>query len=114
MRFLDVPRMKRSTLRRLVGRPTFDTELELHRLDCAGSHRDLSHFTFLTGLREEFESEPVLPGEWITGRDIMEMGIKEGPAIGHWKKTAYDAQLEERFPDKEALLDWLRKELGKH
>ncbi|MDP6524336.1 MAG: CCA tRNA nucleotidyltransferase [Kiritimatiellia bacterium] len=108
MRFLDVPRMKRSTLRRLVGRPTFDTELELHRLDCEGSHRDLGHHAFLVGLCKEFASEPVLPDPWVTGRDLMEMGVDEGPEIGKWKKTAYDAQLEEQFPDKEALLDWLR------
>lgn len=113
MRFIDVPRMKRSTLRRLVGRPTFETELELHRLDCAGSHRDLKHYDYLVNLQKEFESEPVLPDPWITGRDLMKIGIKEGPEIGKWKQTAYDAQLEEQFPGRESLLEWITSEVEK-
>jgi len=37
MQFKDAPQMRKSTLRRLLLRPTFPLELELHRLDCLGS-----------------------------------------------------------------------------
>jgi poly(A) polymerase len=109
MRFADVSRMKRSTLRRLVGRPTFETELELHRLDCEGSHGKLDHHELLCHAQEEFENEPVLPPPFVTGRDLLEMGIEQGPDVGRWKQVAYDAQLEGIVDSRESALDWLRR-----
>ncbi|HEY6167210.1 MAG TPA: CCA tRNA nucleotidyltransferase, partial [Verrucomicrobiae bacterium] len=39
MQFKDAPQMRKATLRRMLLRETFPLELELHRLDCLGSHR---------------------------------------------------------------------------
>jgi poly(A) polymerase len=111
MRFVDVKSMRRATLRRLVGAPTFPMELELHRLDCASCHGDLTNYDYLGEFRKQMESEPVLPPPWINGRDIMALGIKEGPEIGVWRKKAYDAQLEGIAPDPAALLEWLKAEI---
>ncbi|HXA09322.1 MAG TPA: CCA tRNA nucleotidyltransferase, partial [Chthoniobacterales bacterium] len=38
MVFKDVPNMRVAKLKRFMARPTFADELELHRVDCAGSH----------------------------------------------------------------------------
>jgi poly(A) polymerase len=111
MRFMDVPNMKRSTLRRMVGDPLFPTELELHRLDCLCSHGDLRNYTFLQQFQEALANEPVLPDPWISGHDIMALGILDGPAIGHWHKTAYERQLEGGSASREELLAWLRSEI---
>lgn len=111
MRFIDVAAMRRATLRRLVGAPTFPAELELHRLDCVASHGDLSNHQYLGEFRRQMDSEPMLPPPWITGRDIMALGIKEGPDVGTWRKKAYDAQLEGTFPDRDSLLAWLQREI---
>ena len=111
MRFMDVPNMKRSTLRRMVGDPLFPSELKLHRLDCLCSHGDLSNYTFLRQFQKDLANEPVLPDPWISGHDIMALGILEGPAIGHWHKTAYERQLEGSSASKEELLTWLRSEI---
>ena len=113
MRFIAVPEMRKSTLRRLVGAPTFPTELELHRLDCSSSHGDLSNYLLLTQFFEEMKNEPVLPEPWISGQDVMALGIPEGREVGRWKKVAYDAQLEGRFASREELLSWLQGELAK-
>ena len=48
MRFSDVERMKTSTLKRFLRLPEFDEHLELHRVDCLSSHRDLSLYTFVS------------------------------------------------------------------
>ena len=109
MRFGDVQRMRRSTLRRMVGAPSFPMELELHRLDCACSHGKLSNYEFLLKFREEFVEEQPLPKPWITGHDLIAMGIPEGPDVGAWHKRAYDAQLEGRFADRDQLAAWLRQ-----
>ncbi|MEI8122230.1 MAG: CCA tRNA nucleotidyltransferase [bacterium] len=111
MRFVDVKKMRRATLRRLVGAPTFPQELELHRLDCASCHGDLENYRYLGEFRKAMDSEPILPPPWINGRDIMALGIKEGPEIGVWRKKAYDAQLEGTCPDRESLLEWLKTEM---
>ena len=47
MQFKDALQMRKSTLRRLLMRPTFPLELELHRLDCLGSHGRLDVYDFL-------------------------------------------------------------------
>jgi poly(A) polymerase len=99
--------MKRSTLRRFVGAPEFPLELELHRLDCLASHGSLDTYRFLQAVLEELQHEPVLPRPWVTGHDLIRLGLPEGPQVGLWHKRAYDAQLEQRFADRDALLRWL-------
>lgn len=112
MRFMDVRRMRKATLHRLVGAPTFATELELHRLDCAASHGDLSNHTFLVEFQAAMASEPILPKPWITGHDIINLGIAAGPEVGRWKKKVYDAQLEGLVENRDAALSWLQSELS--
>lgn len=109
MKFMNVPRMRRSKLRQMAGAPTFPLELELHRLDCLASHGDLSNYDFMRRFMEELKNEPVLPPPWVRGGDILALGIPQGPQVGVWHKKAYEAQLENRFPDRESLLEWLRQ-----
>jgi poly(A) polymerase len=112
MRFVDVKEMRRSTLRQLVGAPTFVQELELHRLDCLASHGDLENYGYLVAFLDQMRSEPVLPDPWVSGRDVMALGIPEGRDVGVWRKKAYEAQLEGVAPDRDHLLTWLRNEVA--
>jgi poly(A) polymerase len=109
MRFIDVQKMRKATLRRFIGGSTFETEMELHRLDCSASHGMLDNYEFLKTTQGQMANEPVLPAHWISGRDIMDLGVKEGPEIGKWIKVTYDVQLNGEQPDREALLGWLKK-----
>ncbi|MFH1968796.1 MAG: CCA tRNA nucleotidyltransferase, partial [Verrucomicrobiota bacterium] len=112
MRFMDVQRMRKATLCRLVGAPTFSTELELHRLDCAASHGDMTNHVFLVAFQAARRAEPVLPKPWVTGHDILPLGVPTGREIGRWKQRVYDAQLEGLVENREAALAWLRRELA--
>lgn len=112
MRFMEVQRMKRSTLLRLIGAETFPLELELHRLDCLASHGDLDNYNFLQEFIRARAAEPVLPPPLITGHDIISLGIHNGPEIGHWKKAAYEAQLNNLFADYDAAMEWLRQQIS--
>ncbi|MDD4871021.1 MAG: CCA tRNA nucleotidyltransferase [Kiritimatiellae bacterium] len=114
MRFMDVQKMKRSTLRRLVGAPTFQIEIELHRLDCIASHGDLSNWLFLKDFRKQLAEEPILPKPLITGNDIIAMGIPESPRIGTLRTLAYNAQLEGKFKERKELLEWLKSQISKN
>ncbi|MDO9541163.1 MAG: CCA tRNA nucleotidyltransferase [Kiritimatiellia bacterium] len=113
MRFMDVRRMRKSTLRRLITADTFPDELELHRLDCVASHGDMQNYCFLADFKAKFEVEPVLPPPLIKGNDIIALGVSPGPDVGRLKKAAYDAQLESKFDGRNAALKWLKNKLGK-
>lgn len=108
MRFMDVQSMRTSKLRKMIGAETFDLEMELHRLDCLGSHEMLDNYNYLQSRMAEMAAEPILPEPWICGHDLLDMGIKEGRLIGTILKEAYDAQMDHRFDNREALLDWIR------
>lgn len=110
MRFMDVRRMRKATLRRLITADTFPIELELHRLDCQASHGDLQNYSFLVDFKRSFEAEPVLPPPLINGKDILALGISRGPLVGRLKKAAYDAQLEGKLKDRPGALKWLESE----
>jgi len=112
MRMVNVRQMRQSTLRKLVGAPTFALDLELHRLDCLASHGDLANYEFLLEFSKRVSQEPVLPPPWIRGADIMALGVPEGRAVGLWRNRAYDAQLEGRFATREDLLKWLAGEIA--
>lgn len=114
MRFMEVPNMRPATLRRMIGADTFALELELNRLDCLGSHGLLDNHDFLVRFRASLENEPALPEPWIRGNDLLALGVAEGRRIGTLLKVAYDTQMEGRFTDRAALLEWLKKTYGKH
>ena len=110
MRFMEVQKMRVSTLRRMISAESFPLELELHRLDCLGSHRKLDNYHFVQDFIAQLENEPTLPKPWINGNDLIKMGIKPGHQIGSILKEAFDAQMEGRFSDRQALLNWIREQ----
>ena len=106
MRLADAPKMRASKLRRLLGAPTFQDDLELHRLDCLSSHALLEIYDFLKVEKEKFISEPVLPPPLVTGRDLIALGHKPGPHFAKMLHELYDRQLE-GISDKSTLLTWV-------
>ena len=103
MRLADAPKMRAPTLRRLLGAPTFDDDLELHRLDCLSSHALFEVYDFLKAEKGKFAAEPVLPPPLVTGRDLIALGHPPGPQFSKILQDAYDRQLE-GLSDKSALL----------
>jgi len=111
MTFMHVQQMRRSTLRRLLSRPTFGQELELHRIDCAASNGFTDNYQFLLDRLSEFAAEPVLPPPLINGRDVLAVGIGEGPEIGRVLAEAQEQQLGGNLASREEALEWLRAQV---
>jgi poly(A) polymerase len=109
MQFKDVPKMRASTLKRMMARPTFLLELELHRIDCASSHGDLTHYDFLKHLIETMPPEQIAPPLLISGRDLLAMGLPPGKVIGRILEAVRMAQLEESVQTRAEALDMARK-----
>ena len=113
MAFKDVQNMRVATLKRFLARPTIDDELELHRVDCQGSHGLLDNYDFLLRKREEFSNEPLIPPPLITGRDLIAAGLKPGPLFKKLLDSAQALQLEGGLKTREDALAWLREELAR-
>ena len=104
MAFKDAPHMRVSTLKRMLARPTFSEELELHRIDCSSSHGQLDIHAFLQNKLSEFSQEEIKPKPLVTGHDLQELGAKPGPTMGKILHQLMDEQLEGKIADRAGAL----------
>src|ERR1700722_8045101 len=100
MQFKDVKQMRKATLRRLLLRDTFPLELELHKLDCLGSHRSLEYYDFLVEQAKELKKIPEIRPPLLKGEDLLALGIKPGPALGELLHEIRDKQLSDELTTK--------------
>jgi len=108
MIFKDVQQMRPAKLKRFMARPNFEIELELHRVDCAGSHGDLENYRFLVDKTLEFAREPLIPPPLIRGDDLIALGLKPGPRFGLLLEAIQTAQLEGEVTTREQALELLK------
>jgi poly(A) polymerase len=109
LRFKDVREMRESTLKRFMRLERFEEHLELHRLDCLSSHRNLENYEYVRQKMEEMTVEEIRPQRLLTGDDLIEMGLKPGPQFSEILRAAEDAQLEGEIHTREEALDWARR-----
>jgi poly(A) polymerase len=89
--------------------PEFEEHLELHRLDCLASHRNLDLYDFT---REKLRSMPagqIRPSPLITGDDLIQAGFVPGPQFKELLAAVEDAQLEGSISTKEEALALVRE-----
>ena len=112
MQFKDALQMRKATLRRLLLRPTFPLELELHRLDCAGSHGRLDVYNFLVEQNQELSKKPELVPPLLKGTDLLAMGMKPGPRMGALLVELREKQLQEELKTPGEAREWVRTKLA--
>jgi poly(A) polymerase len=112
MVFKDVPNMRVAKLKRFMARPTFNDELELHRVDCASSHAMMDNYEFLLTKKEEFANEPIIPPPLVRGDDLIALGLKPGPKFGEILEAVETRQLEGVLKDREEALEWVKAEFS--
>jgi hypothetical protein len=111
MHFKDVKQMRKATLRRLLLRKTFPLELELHRLDCLGSHGDLGHYEFLLEQAAELRKKPAIRPPLLQGRDLLVLGLKPGPALGALLAEIREKQLADELKTPRQARAWVRMKM---
>lgn len=109
LRFKDAFQMKKSTLRRFFALDRFDLHLELHRLDCLASHKNLDAYEYCRKKLAEFSALPAPPEKLITGADLLELGFKPGREMGEILRSVEDAILEGMLHTKEEAIDYVQK-----
>jgi poly(A) polymerase len=110
MVFKDVQQMRVARLKRFMARPGFETEMELHRVDCQSSHAMLDNYEFLRGKQEEFANEPLIPPPLIKGDDLIAMGWRPGPKFKEALDAVQTRQLEGTLNTREEALEWVKGE----
>lgn len=113
MRFKDAQRMKQSTLKRFLRTPHFEEHLELHRLDCMSSNRNLENYEFVSQVLAQTPPEELKPARLITGDDLIALGLNPGPEFSRILTAVEDAQLEGSIGTREEALALARSLEGR-
>jgi len=108
MNFMNVQKMRTSKVKRFMSRPTFEDEMELHRVDCASSNGLTENYDFLRAKAEEFASEPLIPAPLVSGKDLISMGLTPGPQFKNILEKIQTEQLEGKLTTREEALDWVK------
>ncbi|MBT8036230.1 MAG: CCA tRNA nucleotidyltransferase [Verrucomicrobiae bacterium] len=112
MNFMNVQQMRTAKVKRFMARPTFEEEMELHRVDCASSNGFTDNYEFLRAREEEFAAAPLIPPPLVTGKDLIDLGLDPGPQFKEILSQIQTEQLEGRLDDRESALTFTRKTLG--
>jgi len=114
MKFMEVPRMRESTLKRFMRQPDFEEHMALHRLDCLSSHGGLENYDFVRRKQEEMPPEQLKPVPLLTGRELIAAGYPPGPKFGVVLREIEDAQLEGRISTAAEALQMAREKLDQN
>lgn len=112
MLFMNVREMRPNRLKRFLRQPDFSLHLELHRLDCLGSHGLLDNYEFCLQKLKEYSEEELRPPPLLTGEDLIGMGYTPGPLFREILCAVEDAQLGGEIADAEAARSLIRKRWG--
>jgi poly(A) polymerase len=110
MRFGDVQRMKESTFKRFARMPKFEEHLELHRLDCESSFRNLASYNLVRQKLAATPAEAMRPKPLITGEELISAGYAPGPRFKEILSAVEDGQLEGRLQSKESAIEFVRQQ----
>ena len=110
LRFKDAPRMKESTLKRFLRLDGFEEHLELHRLDCLSSHRNLENYELVHRAWSTLPTEAIQPAPLLTGHDLLAAGYTPGPLFRQILQAVEEAQLENRIKTQTEALALVRSQ----
>lgn len=109
MRLALVPEMREGKRKRFVREPYFGDLLELSRLDCLASHRNLQAVEWVEGYLARVSEEELRPRPLLTGDDLIAMGYIPGPLFSEILGAVEDGQLGGRLTTKNAAQEFVRR-----
>jgi poly(A) polymerase len=104
MDFRLVQEMRKAKVMRFLAQPNFAELLALHKLDATAGRVNLVHAEFVEKLLAETPEEKLHPVLLVTGRDLIEMGMKPGPLFKTLLFEVGNAQLAGEVTTKEEAL----------
>jgi len=109
LRFKDFPQMRRSTQLRFLRMDGFSEHLELHRLDCLASHRNLENYQLARQMLGKITEKEIRPARLLSGKDLIRDGYMPGPLFKQILQAVEDAQLEGEIHTREDALHLVRQ-----
>ncbi len=113
LKFIEVRKMRESTLKRFLMMECFEEHLELHRLDCLASHRDLENYMFCRDKLQEWKKISPPPPKLLSGQDLQDLGFDPGPLFKEILTFVEDLQLEGTIRSKEDAVRFVIEKFGK-
>jgi poly(A) polymerase len=109
MRVSAIPKMREGRRRLFVTEPGFDELLELCRLDCLSSHRDVSGIDWVKEYIASLPPEAPRPPRLFNGDDLLAIGYAAGPQFSKILAAVEEAQLEGTVSTKEEAAEFVRR-----
>lgn len=108
LRLCMAPRMRQSTLKRMLFEPGFEELLELSRLDALASSSYLGYYHFCRRAMVQLPPAEMRPPRLISGKDLIGMGFAPGPGFKTILKEVEDLQLDGALTTREDALEYVR------
>jgi poly(A) polymerase len=102
------PRMRPSTLKRMLSEDGFDELLEVSRMDALASSSYLGYYHFCRRAMTQMTPAQIRPPRYISGSDLIGMGFKPGPAFKDILRELEDLQLDGALANREAAIEYVR------
>jgi poly(A) polymerase len=94
MRFRVAQEMSKSKLYRFLRQPNFQELLALHKLDAMAGTGNMRNAEFVESVLGDVPPERISPPRIITGKDLIELGLKPGPLFKELLEAVETGQLE--------------------
>jgi poly(A) polymerase len=107
LKFKDLPQMRPATLKRFLRQDGIEEHLELHRLDCLGSHRNLDLWRIAKDHLDRLTPEEIRPTPLISGDDLIALGYRPGPIFKEILKAVEEAQLDLHIHSRTDAVRWV-------
>jgi tRNA nucleotidyltransferase/poly(A) polymerase len=100
--------MKKSTLRKLMAQSHFEDLIKLGWADTASSKNDFTDLNRLLARVADLRTQEVMPKPMITGKHLIDLGMKPGPKFKELLTVCFDHQLEHGFEDEAHAMGFLK------
>ena len=95
--------------KRLIAYPRFNDLLALHAAVCTARGLPGTSTEAARRRRDEIPPDQVTPPPFVTGDDLIALGLPPGPLLGDILDKLYDEQLDNRLTSREQAMARLRK-----
>lgn len=107
MRLSALTEMRESRRKRFVREPGFHELLELGRLDCLASHRNMGKVEWIENYLSGLGEKELRPKPLLRGHDLIRMGFVPGALFSEILKAVEDAQLDGALHSKEDAIAYV-------
>ena len=107
IRIAALPGFRAAKRRRFLQERLFDKHLAFHRADCLASHQKLDIYEKMRQEKAQVAPGSLLP--LLRGRDLLEIGLSPGPAIGALLARVEEERAEGRLRSRQGALAFARR-----